>query len=240
LQRAAALDTSDPNPHINLADVYIKQQNYAASVAESNKAIAIAPNSAIAIANRGLANVGLGNTDAALADFQSALKIDPTNSSALRGMEIMGQPVPAAPPTAPKTAQSSLKRDISICNKFSVTIYAAFAIESQGHFTAVGWWNVDPNKCAPANFNFGSPAALYYMADSASFNNGIEHWGSETNLYVIDQKFNFTDAEQNQNGRHAEKFTALALTPDQLASNLVITVNFTTTGTSGDIKTSAP
>jgi tetratricopeptide (TPR) repeat protein len=245
--QAVALDPTDAFPHLNLAGVYLKQGNFASALAESNKAIALAPNSAGAITNRGIANAALGNTDAAIADFKSALRIDPTFANALNGLARLGQPVAANPATTPppKPAQpAALTREISICNEFSVAVYAAFAIESQGHYTAAGWWNVDPNKCAPANFNFGNAAAIYYTADSASFQNGndtlTEHWGSETNLYLIDQKFNFTDAEQNQNGRHAEKFTAVALTPEQLATNLVLTFHFTTTGTSIDMKGTQP
>jgi tetratricopeptide (TPR) repeat protein len=231
--QATALDPSDPTPHINLADIDLKQQNYAAAITESNKAIALAPTSAAAIANRGLANVGLGNTAAALADFQNALKIDPSNASALIGMKYIGQPVPAAsttPAPAPPALAPVAGNTISICNEFSITIHAAFAVQSQGHFTAAGWWNVDPNKCEPANFNFAGTDALYYAAESDSFKNGndtsTEIWGAETGLYVIDQKFNFTDAEQNRNGRRAEQFNALALTPDQQASTLALTFHF--------------
>jgi tetratricopeptide (TPR) repeat protein len=243
--QAIALDPTDALPHLNLGDVYLKQSNFAASLAESTKAIALAPNSAGAIANRGIANAALGNTDAAIADFKSALKIDPTFASALNGLARLGQPVAANPATTPppKAAQpaAALTREISVCNDFSVTIYAGFAIESQGHYTAGGWWNVDPNKCAPANFNIGNAAAVYYTADSASYQKAnvatTDHWGSETNLYVVDQKFNFADAERNQNGRHAEKFTALTLSPDDQAKNLVLTFRFGNTGT--DIKITA-
>jgi tetratricopeptide (TPR) repeat protein len=224
--QAVTLNPKDQDVYIDLGAIYLKQQNFAAGITELNKAIALAPNSAAALVNRGIANFELGNKQAALADFQSVLKIDPTNATALKGMQALGQPVAAPPTPTPAASQNQ----ISICNDFPVTIYVAFAVESQGHFTAGGWWNVDPKKCEPANFNFGGAATLYYAADSDSYKKGnsntTEHWGAKQSLYVSDQKFNFTDAQQNRTGAHAEQFDLLALTPDQQASTLAVTFHF--------------
>jgi tetratricopeptide (TPR) repeat protein len=225
--QAMALDPKDEDVYINLGTIDLKQQNFTAAITEFNKAIVLAPNSAAALTNRGAANLELGNKDAALADFQSALKIDPTQSTALKGMQILGQPV-ATTPTPPAAAAAVSKptapatpRAISICNEVSATIHVAFAVESQGHFTAAGWWNVDPNKCEPANFNFEG-TTLYYAANSDT-----DHWGGETSLYIADQIFNFTGAEKNRSGAHAEKFNALVLSPGDLAlKQLTLTFHF--------------
>jgi tetratricopeptide (TPR) repeat protein len=225
---AATLDPKDPIPHINLANIYIRQLNFAAAITEGDKALALSPNSGLAFVNRGLANAGLGNNDAALADFQAALKIDPNDAGALKGMSLIGHPVAAAPTPAPAPkpapapATSAAGNSISICNEFNVSVSAAFAIQSQGHFIAAGWWDVDPGKCAPADFNFEGAGTLYYMADSAT-----EHWGGGTTLYTVDKKFNFADAEQNRNGRNAEQFNSLAFTPSQQASTLALTFHYT-------------
>jgi tetratricopeptide (TPR) repeat protein len=228
--QAIKLDPNDERPHVDLGNVYLKQQNYAAALAEYNRAILLAPNSAVAIANRGLTNVVLGNKAAALADFQNALKIDPSNSSAQKGMALIGQSIPEAKTTPtttiPTAAPSASGNDVSICNGFSVSIHAALAYESQGHFIAAGWWNVDPNQCQSANFPFQG-ATLYYAADSDSYKNGsqpmIEHWGGGTSLYVSDTKFNFDDAKQNRSGTRVEQFNALTLLPDQPASQVTLT-----------------
>jgi tetratricopeptide (TPR) repeat protein len=223
--QAMTLNPKDVNVYINLGTIYVKQGNFAGAITRYDQAIALAPNSAMAIANRGLANVALGNKDAALADFQNALKIDPSNQPAQKGMALI------------RTA-SGPGSEISICNDFSTRIYVAFAFQNQGHFTAAGWWDVDPNKCVPADFSFPG-ATLYYTADSDKFKEGSdsvqEHWGNETSLYVSSQKFNFDSAEQKRGETPSEKFSSIELTAQQQGKPVVITFHFTQGQTTTDV-----
>lgn len=216
--QAINLNPKDVKVYIDLGTIYMKQDNFAGAITEYDQAIALAPNSAMAIADRGLANVSLGNKAAALADFQNALKIDPSNQSAQKGMTLIGTAAP-----------SGAGSEISICNDFSTRIYVAFAFENQGNFSAAGWWSVDPNKCAPADFSFQG-ATLYYTADSDEFKQGSgtahEHWGDKTNLYVSGQKFNFDNAETSRSGTQGEMFSSIELTAQQQAAPVVITFNF--------------
>jgi tetratricopeptide (TPR) repeat protein len=228
--QAIKLDPNDEAPHVFLGLVYLTQQNYVAALAEYNRAILLKPNSDSAFAGRGVTNLSLGNKATALADFQKALTIDPTNSTALKGMAQLGQTIPEK--TIPEakatttTAPAASGNEISICNQFSVGIHAVLAYESEGHFIAAGWWNVDPNQCQAANFTFQG-AKLYYAADSDSYRNGsdtmIEHWGDGTGLYVSDKKFNFDDAEQNRSGTRVEKFDVLELLPAPHGSQVTLT-----------------
>ncbi|MGO9358435.1 MAG: tetratricopeptide repeat protein [Xanthobacteraceae bacterium] len=223
--QAMTLNPKDANVYINLGSISAKQDNFADAITKYNQAIALAPNSAMAIANRGLANVALGNKDAALTDFRSALKIDPSNQPAQKGMALLG--------TASGTAS-----EISICNDFSVRIYVAFAYQAQGGFTAAGWWGADPNKCEPADFSFPG-ATLYYTADSDEYKNGSdtvhEHWGNDTDLNVISEKFNFDNAQQKRGGTRSEKFSSIELTPQQQGKPVVITFHFSPGHTATDV-----
>jgi hypothetical protein len=114
----------------------------------------------------------------------------------------------------------------------------AFAFQNEGHFTAAGWWDIDSNKCAPAEFSFPG-ATLYYAADSDNFKEGSdsvrEHWGNEASLYVSSQKFNFDSAEQKHGENPSEKFSSIELTVEQQAKPVLITFHFTSGQTTTDV-----
>ncbi len=56
-------------------DAELSRQNYDAAIADYDRALAHAPNDAVALINRGAARHGLGQYDDAIADYRAALKI---------------------------------------------------------------------------------------------------------------------------------------------------------------------
>ncbi len=74
---ALSLDDSELRAHIVLARIDILHQSYQQAEAEIDRAIAINPNDARALAGRGNVLMWLGRTDAAIEVFEQALRIDP-------------------------------------------------------------------------------------------------------------------------------------------------------------------
>jgi TolB-like protein/cytochrome c-type biogenesis protein CcmH/NrfG len=75
--KALALDESDVRAHVILGRIHIFYQRYAQARVEMDRAIALNPNDAHALAGRGNIRMWLGETDAAIADLELALRIDP-------------------------------------------------------------------------------------------------------------------------------------------------------------------
>jgi TolB-like protein/DNA-binding winged helix-turn-helix (wHTH) protein/Tfp pilus assembly protein PilF len=75
--KALALDESDVRAHIILGRIDIFYQRYEQARVEMDRAIALNPNDAHALAGRGNIRMWLGETDAAIEDLELALRIDP-------------------------------------------------------------------------------------------------------------------------------------------------------------------
>jgi TolB-like protein/cytochrome c-type biogenesis protein CcmH/NrfG len=75
--KALALDESDVRAHVILGRIHIFYQRYEQARVEMDRAIALNPNDAHALAGRGNIRMWLGETDAAIADLELALRIDP-------------------------------------------------------------------------------------------------------------------------------------------------------------------
>ena len=75
--KALALDESDVRAHIILGRIHIFYQRYEQARVEIDRAIALNPNDAHALAGRGNIRMWLGETDAAIKDLELALRIDP-------------------------------------------------------------------------------------------------------------------------------------------------------------------
>jgi adenylate cyclase len=75
--KALALDESDVRAHVILGRIHIFYQRYEQARVEIDRAIALNPNDAHALAGRGNIRMWLGETDAAIADLELALRIDP-------------------------------------------------------------------------------------------------------------------------------------------------------------------
>lgn len=75
--QALALDDEDVRAHIVLGRIHIAAQRYDRAAAEIERAIAINPNDASALAGRGNILMWSGKTDAALAALELAQRIDP-------------------------------------------------------------------------------------------------------------------------------------------------------------------
>src|SRR5579871_1815295 len=75
--KALALDESDVRAHIILGRIHIFYQRYEQARLEIDRAIALNPNDAHALAGRGNIRMWLGETDAAIEDLELALRIDP-------------------------------------------------------------------------------------------------------------------------------------------------------------------
>jgi adenylate cyclase len=75
--KALALDESDVRAHVILGRIHIFYQRYEQARVEIDRAIALNPNDAHALAGRGNIRMWLGETDAAIKDLELALRIDP-------------------------------------------------------------------------------------------------------------------------------------------------------------------
>ena len=75
--KALALDESDVRAHVILGRIHIFHQRYAQARVEMDRAIALNPNDAHALAGRGNIRMWLGEPDAAIEDLELALRIDP-------------------------------------------------------------------------------------------------------------------------------------------------------------------
>ena len=75
--KALALDESDVRAHVILGRIHIFHQRYEQARVEMDRAIALNPNNAHALAGRGNIRMWLGETDAAIADLELARRIDP-------------------------------------------------------------------------------------------------------------------------------------------------------------------
>jgi adenylate cyclase len=75
--KALALDESDVRAHIILGRIHIFYQRYEQARVEIDRAIALNPNDAHALAGRGNIRMWLGETDAAIKDLELAMRIDP-------------------------------------------------------------------------------------------------------------------------------------------------------------------
>jgi adenylate cyclase len=75
--KAVAFDESDVRAHVILGRIHIFYQRYEQARVEIDRAIALNPNDAHALAGRGNIRMWLGETDAAIKDLELALRIDP-------------------------------------------------------------------------------------------------------------------------------------------------------------------
>jgi adenylate cyclase len=75
--KALALDESDVRAHVVLGRIHIFYQRYEQARVEMDRAIALNPNDAHALAGRGNIRMWLGETDAAIQDLELARRIDP-------------------------------------------------------------------------------------------------------------------------------------------------------------------
>jgi lipoprotein NlpI len=95
-EQALRLNPGSTAAHINLGVINIRQKNYAGAVGQFDQTIALAPDSATAFLDRGIAYELLGSRDDAIADYQNALKIEAALPAAQAGLKRLGVD-PAAP-----------------------------------------------------------------------------------------------------------------------------------------------
>ena len=96
LEDAKKIAPDDPLVASELARAYLSAGMYGEALAEFGRALALAPNNPQAIANRGVALLLLKQTDAARADFERAMKLDPCHFEARFNLRQMGVRTPAA------------------------------------------------------------------------------------------------------------------------------------------------
>lgn len=135
---------------------------------------------------------------------------------------------------------SHARAEMAVCNDFRAPIRVALAYESQGGFTAAGWWSVKPGACEPIDFAFQG-GKLYYTAGSDQYREGRftkrDHWGNKIKLFVSPEKFRFENAERSRRGAKAETFSYVEISPAPEGKRQSITFHFRSGGTSIEIKT---
>jgi Flp pilus assembly protein TadD len=96
LERAKALHPDSPLVASELGRMYLASGVPGRALTEFGRALAMAPNNAQALSNRGVALLVLKQTAAAKSDFERALQIDPCAFEARLNAQRMGlHPVPA-------------------------------------------------------------------------------------------------------------------------------------------------
>jgi uncharacterized membrane protein len=129
---------------------------------------------------------------------------------------------------------SSARAEMSICNDFQAPIHVAFAYESDGRYTAQGWWRVEPNACQPSDFAYQG-TTLYYTADSNNYREGRatkhDHWGNKVKLFVAKKDFKADDAQKSRRGASPAMFSSVALSTPPAGKTLSVTFHFKSGGT---------
>jgi Flp pilus assembly protein TadD len=96
LERAKAMNPDSPLVASELGRLYLTSGDPGRALTEFGRALAMAPNNAQALSNRGVALLVLKQTRAAKADFERALQIDPCAFEARLNALRMGlHPAPA-------------------------------------------------------------------------------------------------------------------------------------------------
>jgi tetratricopeptide (TPR) repeat protein len=90
LEEAKAIAPEDARVAMELGRVYLTTRGPADALPEFGRALAMAPNSPAALSNRGVALLMLNQQDAALRDFERALKMDPCFWEAHYNLKRMG------------------------------------------------------------------------------------------------------------------------------------------------------
>ncbi len=77
LETAKALEPENPAVYSEIGRIHLQRGSYAEALAAFGRALALKPGDARALNNRGAALIAMGQTEAARADFESALIADP-------------------------------------------------------------------------------------------------------------------------------------------------------------------
>jgi protein O-mannosyl-transferase len=97
LLEAKRLAPDDALVASELGRLYLEQKQIPEALAEFGRALALEPGNALAMSNRGVALLLLGQRDAARSDFERALQADPCLENARHNLRQMGfDPAPAA------------------------------------------------------------------------------------------------------------------------------------------------
>jgi tetratricopeptide (TPR) repeat protein len=86
--QAIQLDSKNAMPYNNRARInaYYLQRDFNSAISDANKAVSLSPNDAIYLDTRGWANLGIGDYDKAIADFEKALQIDSSRKTSTDGL----------------------------------------------------------------------------------------------------------------------------------------------------------
>ncbi len=85
------IDPADPAPYYNRGTVRLTLDDFAKALEDFEKAITLGLKDADLLASRGRAHEGLGNIEAARADYLAALADDPANDGATEGLKRLSQ-----------------------------------------------------------------------------------------------------------------------------------------------------
>jgi adenylate cyclase len=167
-RKALSLDESEVRAHVILGRVHIFHQRYKEAAAEIERAIAINPNDANALAGRGNVLMWSGRTDAAIEALEHAQRIDPDLNAIDRNALALAYYLKQRYDVAAEQAQLNLRRTEDA--RFSyVVLAAAYAqlnrSEDAAHVATI-IHRVDPTFDAQAfGSKFLEPADLDHLRD---------------------------------------------------------------------------
>jgi len=145
---------------------YSNKHDYARALPDCERAVQLAPNSALQVCRRGCARYGSGNLDGAMLDFEQAIFLDPSFAEAYRERALVYIRRAEAASTA---ALSDEQGDQAIRN-----LDEALRLKPDGlSYYLRGWCHFQRRSydLAKADFDeairLGSGAAAYYNADGA-------------------------------------------------------------------------
>ena len=113
---------------------------------------------------------------------------------------------------------------VTVCNKYTTTIYAAIGTVINGDTQTQGWWQVAPGQCSIVDPGpLASP--FYIMARTDADANGNLHaWGTGTHLAISMDQFHYFNAQKIGKDDNTMEFDELTKGDDKDQQSVTWTV----------------
>ena len=90
-QAEKGMDTSHGNPYFNQGNIYLKKKAYHRAIEQYQQALRLEPDSAVIHAALGWAYYNLGMLDAAIAEGEEVMRLEPNHPDVPKLMELLYQ-----------------------------------------------------------------------------------------------------------------------------------------------------